>query len=352
VFGASLTHLTRTPSLYGQPYNLTFNATGQSPTLANQMLASLERDRAISGLNVGINSGASINGKTVQALLTQTISGQLEMTTTNGRFPTTADEVALGATTLRQIGAHLGSVVRIAVSLPQGGSRTSAFRVVGTVVFPLGSSGGFGVGAAFPLSGVLDGRCAPGPSQKECIIKAAVEAGGSVVVRAVPGPKGQAALARLARQFPAEVTYPVAPTNLVNFGEAVNFPLLFGLVLIVFGVSTLLHVLMVSVVRRRREVGLLKALGFMRRQVALTVFWQTTTLALIGIVIGVPAGIAVGRTIWLEFAKNLGVLPEAVVIASVIVAVAVGTLIIANVLALGPAIMASRSRPASLLKAE
>lgn len=122
--------------------------------------------------------------------------------------------------------------------------------------------------------------------------------------------------------------------------------------LIVFGVASLVHVLFVSVARRRREVGLLKALGLVRRQIAFSVWWQTTTVALVGIVVGVPVGIIVGQAIWQAFARNLGVLPEPVVLGSVIVAVAAGTLVVANLLAIGPAVVASRSRPASLLRSE
>jgi ABC-type antimicrobial peptide transport system permease subunit len=139
---------------------------------------------------------------------------------------------------------------------------------------------------------------------------------------------------------------------LINFGEAVNFPLLFGLMLIIFGSATLVHVLVVSVVRRRREVGLLKAIGFVRQQVALSVAWQTTTVALVGIVIGIPVGLVVGRAVWRLFADNLGVLPVPVVIAWVIAAVAGGTVLVANLLAIGPALAAARSHTASLLKTE
>ena len=39
-------------------------------------------------------------------------------------------------------------------------------------------------------------------------------------------------------------------------------------------------------------MGLLKSLGMLRRQIAFSVVWQTTTLALIGIIIGVPLGVA------------------------------------------------------------
>ena len=176
-------------------------------------------------------------------------------------------------------------------------------------------------------------------------------AGGVILVRVPPGPGRQAALARLARAYPDAVQFPATPANLANFGQAVNFPLIFGLILVLFGVATLMHLLLVSVARRRPELGLLKALGFVRRQVALSVLWQATTVALAGIIIGVPAGVAAGRLIWQAFAANLGVVPVPVVTAWVIAAIALGAVLAANGLAVGPSLAAARSRPASLLKA-
>jgi predicted lysophospholipase L1 biosynthesis ABC-type transport system permease subunit len=142
------------------------------------------------------------------------------------------------------------------------------------------------------------------------------------------------------------------PTNLLNFGEAVNFPLIFGLAVALFGVATLLHFLVVSVARRRREVGILKSIGFVRRQVALAVSWQATTIALIGIVIGVPLGIALGRAVWSAFATNLGVFPQLVVNTALIALIAGGALVVANLLAIGPALASARSPSASLLAVE
>ncbi len=159
-------------------------------------------------------------------------------------------------------------------------------------------------------------------------------------------------MARLARQYPEEVLFPATPANLANFGQAVNFPLIFGLALILFGVANLVHYLVVSVTRRRRETGLLKALGFVRPQAAFAVFWQTTTVALAAIVIGVPVGIVVGRLIWQAFAANLGVVAVPVVSARTFAVAALGTLILANVLAAGPALVAARACPASLLRTE
>ena len=118
-------------------------------------------------------------------------------------------------------------------------------------------------------------------------------------------------LARYIRQHRTLAYRPGKPATLVNFGESVNFPLLFGVALSLFGAATMAHLLLVSVARRRREAGLLKVLGFLRRQVAAVVCWQATTVALAGIAIGTPIGIAAGKVLWRVFATNFGVVPVA-----------------------------------------
>jgi ABC-type antimicrobial peptide transport system permease subunit len=114
----------------------------------------------------------------------------------------------------------------------------------------------------------------------------------------------------------------------------------------------MVHLLLVSVAWRRREIGLLKSLGFVRRQVAAAVCWQATTVALIGIVIGAPIGIAVGRTLWRVFATNFGVVPVPVTQPLLLTALTAGVLAAANLLAAVPALLAARSQPAQLLRAE
>src|SRR6202030_4196779 len=138
------------------------------------------------------------------------------------------------------------------------------------------------------------------------------------------------------------------PISLVNFGEAVNFPLIFGAMLIVFGAATLTHLLLVSVSRRRREIGLLKVLGFVNHQVGSVVAWQSSTLALIGIVVGVPLGIVIGRTIWVACARNLGAVPVAFVPVVILGVLVPGVVAVATLIALVPALVASRSRPGAL----
>ena len=327
VFGSSLAHLTATPAQYGQGFDAWFsvNTTG-SDAQNEQMLAALERP-GINAVLAGVSGAVTINGVLVDALAGQTIRGPYLMTTTTGAAPTAPDQVVLGTKTMQQLGVHVGSTVR--VNLPSSGAgpgQSRRYRVVGTTVLPpdFNPRGGLGTGAIFSLGGFTGHNCPSGLDGNSCFVSSVSASGGSFLVRAAPGPQGKAALAELGRAYPYQVNLPRPPTNLVNFGEAVNFPLIIGLVVVLFGVGTLLHLLLTSLNRRRREMGLLKSLGMLRRQIAYCVSWQTTTIALIAILIGVPLGIAAGRLVWSAFADNLGVGTQPVVTAAKIAGIALG----------------------------
>jgi len=213
-------------------------------------------------------------------------------------------------------------------------------------------TGGLGNGAVMTTSAFVGMQCPAGPKRSACQLSVKNGLSTLVLVRAAPGAAGSAALARQTARY-SDLTYrPAEPTVLINFGESVNFPLLFAVALSVFGAATLLHLLLVSVARRRVEAGLLKALGFVRRQVAAAVCWQATVVALVGIAVGAPLGIATGKVLWRVFATNFGVVPVAVVEPVLIAALAVGVLAGANLLAAVPALLAARSQPARLLRAE
>ena len=84
----------------------------------------------------------SINGHDVLAFAGKSERGPMLLSTVDGRLPTGNEGIALGITTLHQVGAHVGSVVQVTVQLPTGGSRTVPFRVVGTASFPRAAGGG------------------------------------------------------------------------------------------------------------------------------------------------------------------------------------------------------------------
>jgi len=352
VFGASLSHLTATPRLYGDTFQLNFtdpNGAGPDGTL----LGSLEHNRAISGITEGYAVEVAIDKIPVGGLAVSPIRGALLLSSVSGPVPNGDGQIGLGATTMHQLGAHLGSTVDVTVTSPSGSERTVPFRVVSRISFPvLGGVVGLGRGAALTVAGYKNAVCA-GPTRSECLRSLqSGPANGGLLVRVVPGRPGQAAVNYYLRSYRAITALPITPTSLVNFGEAVNFPLIFGGMLALAGAATLVHLLVVSVSRRRREMGLLKALGFVNSQIVASVAWQATALVAVGIVVGVPLGIVFGREVWSAFANNLGVVPVPVVQPLLLAAIVLGILVVANLLAMAPAFAARRSKPQQLLRAQ
>jgi FtsX-like permease family len=350
VFGASLSHLTATPSLYGDAYQLSFDVIPGLPDPG--LLKSIEQNGNISGITRVVATQVSIDHTTVGTLAVEALRGPLLFSTVGGRLPSGDGQIGLGAATMRQVDAHVGSVVRVVVTTLSGDKRAFPFRVVSNIPIPvMDGFAGLGNGAVIPLSGYEAAVCHSAVGQAACRKSVEESSIGSILAKGVSGPRGQAAITYFFDSDQSVAVLPVAPTSLINFGEAVDFPLIFGGIVAVFGAATLAHLLVVSVSRRRRETGLLKVLGFVNSQVIWAVSWQATTLALVGIIVGVPIGLIVGRVTWDLFASNLGVVPVSVVPAWAIGALAVGAIVFANLLAVGPALTATRSKPRLLIEA-
>lgn len=352
VFGASLSHLTATPRLYGDTFQLNFtNPTGGRPDPV--LLNSLEHNKAVTGITEGLATEIAVNRVPVGAIAATPTRGHLLLSTVNGHLPVADDQIGLGETVMRQVGAHVGSLVHVSVSTLSGGKRTVTFRVVSQVSFPvLGGAVSLGSGAVMTLAGYEHALCPRSSGRAACIDTVlSTSNGGGILVRFVPGPRGDAAINHYLDSYRSTAALAVTPTSLINFGEAVNFPLIFGAMLAVVGAATLAHLLVVSVARRGREIGLLKVLGFVNRQVAGAVAWQATTIALFGIIIGIPLGVAAGKATWNAFANNLGAVPVSVVPIWLVGALIAGVVVVANLLAIGPALVATQSTPARLLRA-
>ena len=355
VFAASLTRLISSPALYGAPFQAQFSnpGVGSGAAITGPVLASLRRDPAIARITLATSANIDVNGHQVRAVAVTAVRGPALLSVVDGRLPRGDHEIMLGAATLRGIGARTGDTVRVTVTDRHGAVHQAQFRVAGRASFPPSfGTGGLGTGAAMTVSALADLQCPAGAGRLSCQRQARQGAVYNVLARAAPGPAAAAALARHVSRYREDAVFSEEPAELVNFGESVNFPLLFGGLLALFGAATMVHLLLVSVARRRTEAGLLKVLGFVRRQVAAVVSWQATAVALAGIVAGLPLGIAAGKVAWRVFATNFGVVPVPVVQAAPLAALACGVLVAANVLAVLPAALAARSRPAQLLRTE
>jgi len=216
---------------------------------------------------------------------------------------------------------------------------------VGTAVIPPNSdSSRLGEGVITIRAGTL--RMAPPGFQ--------IPPPADLYINFAPGVNKSAAEADLTKEFGQQysVLLPQRPTDLVNFGQVQNLPLLLAGLVGLLAVATLAHTLATSIRRRRRDFAILKMLGFVPAQVRSTVAWQATTFVSTALLIGIPVGIGVGRVVWTAFANQLGTVPEPITPSvSLLLAIASG-IVLANVIAAIPAVVAGRMRPAPALRAE
>jgi ABC-type lipoprotein release transport system permease subunit len=144
----------------------------------------------------------------------------------------------------------------------------------------------------------------------------------------------------------------VTPTDVADFGGVTRMPFFIAAVFAAAAAAALAHALLTSIRRRRRDVAVLKTLGFTRTQVLGTIAWQATTIAAVGLLVGVPLGLGVGRFTWTLFAQDLGAVPEAITPVGATVLVIPAAILLANLIAALPALSAASTQPAVVLRAE
>jgi predicted lysophospholipase L1 biosynthesis ABC-type transport system permease subunit len=155
---------------------------------------------------------------------------------------------------------------------------------------------------------------------------------------------------------PTEGVYYSAPAELppvVNGLRALgSLPVALAAFFALLAVATVSHALVTTVGRRRADLAILRSVGFTTTNTRAAIAWQATFLAVVGVVVGVPAGILVGRALWRRLAEAFPVVyvPPLALLAVLLAAPA--ALAVANGLAVGPAHRATRSRPATVLRAE
>ena len=347
-FGASLTHFVSTPRLYGQDWDLTVKA---GPGVdAKHAKTAARTDPNIAGFTLGAFGQVTVGGVDVAAVGLQTQRGDAYLTVVEGRRPRTADEVLLGSTTLDRTGRSVGDTVNVSV-----GDRSRTMRIVGRGVFPrfaayqLSDRTGLGVGAAFTVRGL--GQLLPEGDASDF-----VQFG---LVRFKPGVDRKAAVARVRREAtvrniasPHSFVTRLRPSDIVGYESVDRVPLVLAGLLALLAVASAAHALFVTIRRRRRDLAVLKTLGFTRRQVSGSIAWQATTIGVLALLVGIPLGLVLGRVGWTLLAHDLGAVAEPVwPVAATLLAVPV-TLALVNLLAFVPGRLAARTRPAVVLRSE
>ena len=356
-FGNSLHTLVSRPALYGWNWDYELSGGGGVGAIPQTLAATaLDHDHDVAAWTGGYFSEVQIDGLAVPALAGSP-GARVTPPLLSGHPFDRADEVILGANTLAELHKHVGE----SVSVNLGSTRPVRLTIAGTATMPaIGGSGGgglhleMGTGALFSSglvpAGLLDvsGNRPAGPNV--------------IFVRLRAGANRAAALATLdriaAKQLSLETNWGVTvvgvqrPAEIVNYRSMSSTPLYLGGALAAGAVVALALTLVTSVRRRRRDLALLKTLGFTRRQLAAAVAWQSTVAVAIGTVIGIPTGIIAGRSLWDLFARQIHAVPDPTVPVVTIVIVGLAALVLANVVAAIPGRQAARTHTAVLLREE
>jgi putative ABC transport system permease protein len=297
----------------------------------------------------GAYGEAVIDGGTVPAVGIDRLRGDALPTLLEGRWPSSAREIVLGTKVLRRLHRSIGDTLTVGLL---GSPRR--LRVVGRGVFPA-----FGRGSFTP-TGLGEGAAVSATLLLPPIADPTLGGYNFALVRFRRGVDRSAATARLTRAVRAagcaegqcNVLTSQRPNEIGNYARVRSTPLILAAVLAGLAVATVTHLLVGSIRRRRRDLAVLKTLGFVRRQVSATVAWQATTLASFALLFGLPLGVACGRWVWAIFARQLGVSTVTVVPTLTVLLAVPATILVANLAAAGPGWIAGRLRPATVLRTE
>jgi hypothetical protein len=374
-FGSSLHTLVSTPSLYGWNWSYTLNPVGSGGGDVPQVaLSMLRHDPDVAAYAGASYNSVEVDGQTVPFLM-ESDRASVGPPILSGHGVGAPHQAVLGAATLAQLHARVGQDVTVSYGTPGDAPLyipPTKVSVVGTATFPavgfastVSDHTSMGTGILLPAQvlppsfvGAIDGGTTPAltgpnlalvrmrPDVAPAVAVADLERIAQAADRAfadAPGGSAGNGVVVQGVQRPAEIV------NYRSMGST-PFWLVSGLVL--GAVVALALTLVSSVHQRRRDLALLKTVGFVRSQLGATVAWQASVAALIGIAVGVPLGVVAGRWLWNLFAEQIYAVPYPSVPVTSVVLVALGTLVLANLVAAWPAWRAARTPTALMLRAE
>ena len=347
VFSASLRHVVDTPRLYGQTWDFELvDDASEASTVCPHTDFGLQRVPGVGAVTSICAQTTTINGRTTNLWGLTSLRGDIGPAVVAGRAPVGADEIALGATTMAALHAHIGATVTV-----RGPHASPKYHVVGQIALsdlsdsdpqPLADGATLaeaGFNRVLDTSNVtryLVGRFSAGADRTRV----------EKQINALPFSTSDTVV------FATQPTYhPVVPAEITRLRDIEWFPATGAVFLAALALIAVGHTLVTAVRRRRRDLALLKTLGFDRAQIRATVAWQATTLAVVGLVLGLPGGVLLGTIAWRTVAHQVGVTATAVVPWTLVFAIPV---VLALVIGVGliPGISAARIRPAVALAAE
>jgi hypothetical protein len=336
-FGARVDHLLATPKLWGADYDaiVTTAEDGLPDERTADMVADGPDVAAVArfgSMNLVVHGG----GRDVEdeAIALWADRGTIRPVVPEGRAPIAPDEVALGADLLEGLGVEVGDTVEV----DRDGDRVP-LRVVGRHMQPAEDDA---------TSGIL-----LAPSAFEAMGGEDDDSG--LLVRFAPDADPQTAMEQI-RQIGGQVEVIAAaddaPSNVDNLDELGALPWALAAFLALLAAVASIHALVSTTRRRRRDLAVLRVLGFVGGQVRSTLRWQALTVAGVGMAVGVPAGLIAGRRLWSALADAVGVVDDWTFPWLIVVLAVPAAMSVAVLLAVPPGRAAARVPPGRVLRAE
>jgi hypothetical protein len=357
-FGASLDNLVSRPALYGWNWNyaLLGGFSGAEDLPAAQTAALLNHDRDVEHWAGAYFESVQLDGANVPALAIAP-GAKVQPTSLTGDILRSNNQIVLGSSTLALLHKHIGDRVLART----GGSRSVQLQIVGTATLPtIGASGDpqlqMGTGAIVstalfsPADLNQQASAVPGPNVAFVTVPSGVPAATAIeslhrIVQVLSGPSIEDAP-------PSGVVSLLRPAEIADYRSVGTTAFALTGSLGAGAIGALGLTLFASVRRRRRELAILKALGFSQAQLAATVAWQSSVSAAIGVIVGLPVGIALGRWLWTLFARGISAVPDPTVPITSMVLIALAALLFANLVAAVPGRIAARTSTHILLRTE
>ena len=325
------------PARFGQTWQATAGNFGseEEVTAGEQSLAKVSGIAAYG--QTRSTRAASIDGRPVFVFAFVRQGVGVGPTIVEGRAPVDG-EVALGTRTLG--GHHLRLGDRVTLGELGGGSSVGPLTIVGRVLVNDGLE---------TVQRSDDGALV---SNDTFNMIDAPSMGESFLIRAAPGVSTDALIARLTAGFGKSVRPAAIPEDIANLDRVAAAPTLLAALVGVLAAVAMINTLLTVIVRRRRDIGVLRAIGFSRIQVVGSTAAMAAALMFPAVVLGLLFGVISTRLGWSLVQSRLGVESAAVFpLAPILVAVVI-TLVIAQVIALIPGLRAARVRPAAALATE
>jgi hypothetical protein len=311
------------------------NAADDPPTSGADLRGAADRiaaDPEVDASAIAAYSDAiDLAGISVPAFGVEPVSGSLEPTLVRGVLPRSPDELVLGREALIRLGVTIGDRV---VALGAHRDRQE-LRVVGEAVFPVIADNGYDTTAGLTLAG-LEQLNTKTPEYRH-------------LIRVVPGASVEDVLERF--EHMGSPNRPEPPTEVLNLRNVDGYPRFLAAGFALLAVLCVTHDLAIGVRGRRRDLAVLRALGFVPSQVRATVRWWAFAISGLGLGLGIVLGTIVGGRVWTYLADGLGVANDPSVPFKATGLIAIAAAIMALGIAAVVASSATRS-PATDLRAE